>query len=47
VHSTRIIHRATVAINGPDRPEIFAIFEGTSEIQRMIIGCTITGLDAR
>jgi hypothetical protein len=26
--------------------EIFAIFEGTSEIQRMIIGRALTGLDA-
>jgi hypothetical protein len=26
---------------------IFAIFEGTSEIQRMIIGRALTGLDVR
>jgi alkylation response protein AidB-like acyl-CoA dehydrogenase len=26
---------------------IFTIFEGTSEIQRMIIGRSITGLDVR
>jgi acyl-CoA dehydrogenase len=26
---------------------IFTIFEGTSEIQRMLIGRTITGLDVR
>jgi acyl-CoA dehydrogenase len=27
--------------------KIFTIFEGTSEIQRMPIGRTITGLDVR
>jgi acyl-CoA dehydrogenase len=27
--------------------KIFTIFEGTSEIQRMLIGRTITGLDVR
>jgi alkylation response protein AidB-like acyl-CoA dehydrogenase len=26
---------------------IFTIFEGTSEIKRMLIGRTVTGLDAR
>jgi alkylation response protein AidB-like acyl-CoA dehydrogenase len=26
---------------------IFTIFEGTSEIQRMLIGRTVTGLDVR
>jgi hypothetical protein len=25
----------------------FTIFEGTSEIQRLIIGCSVTGLDVR
>ena len=28
-------------------PDIFTIFEGTSEIQRMIIGRTVTDLDVR
>jgi alkylation response protein AidB-like acyl-CoA dehydrogenase len=28
-------------------PDNFTIFEGTSEIQRMIIGRAITGLDVR
>jgi len=27
--------------------KIFTIFEGTSEIQRMLIGRTVTGLDVR
>jgi hypothetical protein len=27
--------------------KIFTIFEGTSEIERMLIGRTITGLDIR
>jgi len=27
--------------------QIFTIFEGTSEIQRMLIGRTVTGLDVR
>jgi len=29
------------------RSTIFTIFEGTSEIQRMIIGRAVTGLDVR
>ena len=28
-------------------PDNFTIFEGTSEIQRMIIGRALTGLDVR
>jgi alkylation response protein AidB-like acyl-CoA dehydrogenase len=31
----------------PMSSKIFTIFEGTSEIQRMLIGRTITGLDVR
>lgn len=27
--------------------KIFTIFEGTSEIQRMIVGRAVTGLDVR
>jgi acyl-CoA dehydrogenase len=27
--------------------KIFTIFEGTSEIRRMLIGRTVTGLDVR
>jgi acyl-CoA dehydrogenase len=27
--------------------KIFTMFEGTSEIQRMLIGRTVTGLDVR
>jgi alkylation response protein AidB-like acyl-CoA dehydrogenase len=29
------------------RPDNFTIFEGTSEIQRMLIGRAVTGLDVR
>ncbi len=31
----------------PMPSKIFTIFEGTSEIQRMLIGRTVTGLDVR
>jgi len=31
----------------PVSSKIFTIFEGTSEIQRMIIGRAVTGLDVR
>jgi alkylation response protein AidB-like acyl-CoA dehydrogenase len=37
------------ALESRNRPNarIFTIFEGTSEIQRMIIGRAVTGLDVR
>jgi acyl-CoA dehydrogenase len=31
----------------PVSSKIFTIFEGTSEIQRMIVGRAVTGLDVR
>jgi hypothetical protein len=31
----------------PVSSRIFTIFEGTSEIQRMLIGWAVTGLDVR
>jgi hypothetical protein len=31
----------------PRTPDNFTIFEGTSEIQRLIIGRAVTGLDVR
>jgi len=41
---------AAVDLNAPGSyltSSIFTIFEGTSEIQRMIIGRAVTGLDVR
>jgi alkylation response protein AidB-like acyl-CoA dehydrogenase len=32
---------------GGDHAKIFTIFEGTSEIQRMLVGRAVTGLDVR
>jgi hypothetical protein len=29
------------------RPNNFTIFEGTSEVQRMLVGRAVTGLDVR
>jgi hypothetical protein len=37
-------HRQCSALTTPDN---FTIFEGTSEIQRMLIGRAVTGLDIR
>ena len=37
-------HRHRAALTEPDN---FTIFEGTSEIQRMLIGRAVTGLDVR
>ena len=39
--------RASMSITLPVPAKIFTIFEGTSEIQRMIIGRAVTGLDVR
>jgi hypothetical protein len=33
--------------SAPATPDNFTIFEGTSEIQRLIIGRAVTGLDVR
>ena len=41
--STRFLYRESRL----STPYIFTIFEGTSEIQRMIIGRAVTGLDVR
>ena len=35
------------ALLGSSRADNFTIFEGTSEIQRLIIGRAMTGLDVR
>jgi alkylation response protein AidB-like acyl-CoA dehydrogenase len=39
--------RAGMPMTLPMSSKIFTIFEGTSEIQRMIIGRAVTGLDVR
>jgi alkylation response protein AidB-like acyl-CoA dehydrogenase len=39
--------RASMPMSLPVPSKIFAIFEGTSEIQRMIIGRAVTGPDVR
>jgi hypothetical protein len=39
--------RAGIPMTLPMHSKIFTIFEGTSEIQRMLIGRTVTGLDVR
>ena len=39
--------RAGMPMTLPMHSKIFTIFEGTSEIQRMLIGRTVTGLDVR
>ena len=39
--------RAGMPMTLPTHSKIFTIFEGTSEIQRMLIGRTVTGLDVR
>jgi alkylation response protein AidB-like acyl-CoA dehydrogenase len=56
-HSSRTGHAESVLIPRPREgrspaetaptARIFTIFEGTSEIQRMLIGRTVTGLDVR
>jgi hypothetical protein len=38
---------ADMPMSLPPTSKIFTIFEGTSEIQRMLIGRTVTGLDVR
>jgi len=39
--------RAGMPMTLPQPSKIFTIFEGTSEIQRMIVGRAVTGLDVR
>ncbi|HET6190771.1 MAG TPA: hypothetical protein VFE59_27695, partial [Trebonia sp.] len=39
--------RAGMPMTLPMPAKIFTIFEGTSEIQRMLIGRAVTGLDVR
>ena len=41
------VHQAIYLRKLPAPPPAFTIFEGTSEIQRMITGRTVTGLDVR
>ena len=38
---------AGIPMTFPMPAKIFTIFEGTSEIQRMLIGRAVTGLDVR
>jgi alkylation response protein AidB-like acyl-CoA dehydrogenase len=39
--------RSSPSSDSSHASKIFTIFEGTSEIQRMIIGRALTGLDVR
>jgi alkylation response protein AidB-like acyl-CoA dehydrogenase len=39
--------RTGIPMTLPMPAKIFTIFEGTSEIQRMLIGRAVTGLDVR
>jgi alkylation response protein AidB-like acyl-CoA dehydrogenase len=43
----QVIPVAGYAGASPLAAKIFTIFEGTSEIQRMLIGRAVTGLDVR